>query len=245
MADFSWHSVYYSDLQSPYALLVIPLAFLAWRAAAPAEVARGVVPEASRFVAGLTLFFAIATMIDPMSTGPLLKTEILRDSFAATLIPFFFVLLGDLRVLLLAIGVARPQRSLTQNLTWAMGATLIVPAFAGAGITLAGLIWQDVHSQVLWMLYEFGFLVLCIFLSRGWIPKTLPMGSAQASYLRAVFGFSAAYYALWLIADVFIVVAELDVGWAIRIVPNQLYYSFWVPFAYWRFFSVEPTKADR
>ena len=34
--------------------------------------------------------------------------------------------------------------------------------------------------------------------------------------------------------------AELDLGWGVRIVPNQLYYALWVPFAYWRFFSVSP-----
>jgi hypothetical protein len=49
-----------------------------------------------------------------------------------------------------------------------------------------------------------------------------------------------------LIADLLIVVGGLDLGWAIRIVPNQLYYSFWVPFAYWRFFSIrlEPARGN-
>ena len=28
-----------------------------------------------------------------------------------------------------------------------------------------------------------------------------------------------------------------DVGWALRIVPNQLYYAFFVPVAWWLFFS--------
>ena len=26
MSDFTWHGVYYSDLQSPFALLVVPVA---------------------------------------------------------------------------------------------------------------------------------------------------------------------------------------------------------------------------
>jgi hypothetical protein len=245
VTDFSWHAVYYSDLQSLYALIVIPLAFLAWRAASAPDLARGIVPEASRFVAGLSLFFAVATMIDPLSTGPLVRTEVLRDTLAPTLIPFFFVLLGDLRVLLLAIGVARPDRSLKQNLIWAGGMTLIVPVVTGVGELVVGLLWEEVHSQIRWMIYEFSFLMLSIFLSRSWIPRTLGNSSPAATYLRALFGFSAAYYALWLIADVFIVVAGLDLGWAIRIVPNQLYYAFWVPFAYWRFFSVEPANAER
>ena len=68
MDSFLWHDAYYSDLQSLYALLVAPLAFLAWRAAAPTDHSRAVVPEAARFVSGLTLVFAVATMIDPIST---------------------------------------------------------------------------------------------------------------------------------------------------------------------------------
>lgn len=245
MTDFSWHAVYYSDLQSPYALLVVPLAFLAWRAAVPTDERRAVVPDAARFVAGLTLFFAVATIVDPLSTGPLLRTEALSDTFATTAIPFFFVLLGDLRVLWLAIGVARPERSAGQNFGWAAGTTLLVPAFAGVGYALLHFFVPDVHGQLLWMLYEGGFLALCIFLSRAWVPRTLSAAPERASYVRALLGFSAAYYALWLIADLFIVGAGMDLGWAIRIVPNQLYYAFWVPFAYWRFFSLPVSNAAR
>lgn len=240
MDSFLWHDAYYSDLQSLYALLVAPLAFLAWRAAAPTDHSRAVVPEAARFVSGLTLVFAVATMIDPISTGPLAHSEGINGTFAATLIMFSFVLLGDLRVLLLAIGVARPERTLSQNLRWAAGTTLIVPLVAGASYFLLGQLVDDLHSQALWMLYEAGFLILCIALSRCWIPRVLasaPDFAEKTRFLRAVFGFSAAYYALWLAADVLIVVAELDLGWGIRIVPNQLYYAFWVPFVYARFFS--------
>lgn len=240
---FLWHDAYYSDLQSLYALLVLPLAFLAWRAATPTDHSRAVVPEAARFVSGLTLFFAVATMIDPISTGPLAHSEGIDGTFASTLILFFFVLLGDLRVLLLAIGVARPERSLGQNLGWAAGTTLIVPITAGACYFGLGLFVGDLHSQALWMFYEAGFLILCIVLSRRWIPQIFgsdPSALEKTRYIRALFGFSAAYYALWLAADVLIVVADLDLGWAIRIVPNQLYYAFWVPFAYARFFSADP-----
>jgi hypothetical protein len=246
MTDFSWHAVYTSDLQSLYALLVVPLAFLAWRAAAPTDSTRAVVPDAARFVSGMTLFFAVATMVDPISTGPLLRSEWLEGTIATTLIPFFFVLLGDLRVLLLAIGIARPERDFVRNLYWALGTVLIVPIGAGASYAIAGWIWPELHSQVLWMIYEAGFLALCIFLSRIWLPRALENSTpARLACLRALFGYSAAYYALWLIADLFIVVAQLDLGWAIRIVPNQLYYAFWVPFAYWRFFSVDPANAER
>jgi hypothetical protein len=245
MSEFTWHGVYYSDLQSPYALIVLPLAFLAWRAAVPTRSARAVVPEASRFVAAMTLAFAILTILDPISTGPLLRTEALRDSLATTLIPFFFVLLGDLRVLWLALGVARPERGAAGNLGGALGLCAIVPCVAGAGYAITRWIVPDVHGQLLWMIYEAGFLALCVVLSRVWTPRHLGHAPHSASYVQALFGFSAAYYALWLIADLLIVAGRLDLGWAIRIVPNQLYYAFWVPFAYWRFFSLPLGKAAR
>lgn len=244
MAEFSWQAAYYSPLQSVYALIVVPIAFLAWRAAAPANPTRACVPAAAPFVSGATLVFAVATILDPLSTGILAKQEGIEGTFAATLIMFFFVLLGDFRVLLLAIGVARPERRLGENLGWAAGVTLIVPIFAGLTYALLGFLVDDLHGQVLWMAYEAGFLGLCVALSRRWIPRSLGEDGAaiaKIDYLRALFGYSAAYYALWLGADVLIVAGDLDLGWAVRIVPNQLYYAFWVPFAYARFFSREPS----
>ncbi len=62
----SFQAAYQSDLQSLWALLVAPVAFLAWRAARPTDPTRACVPEASRFVAGLTLCFAGLTMVDPI-----------------------------------------------------------------------------------------------------------------------------------------------------------------------------------
>ena len=240
MNETSWHAFYQSDLQSLYALLVVPFAFLAYRLVVSPQAARAEAPDAARFVAGITLFFAIETMIDPLATGPLLSTTFLGGTIASSLIPFLFVYLGDLRVLLLAIGVARPGRRFRSNLAWAAVGTLIVPIWAGIGFALAGQLWPDVHGQLLWMLYEFGFLALCIVLGRIWVARVLPTDPARAAYLRAIFGYSAVYYALWLGADFIIVVAGLDLGWALRVVPNQLYYAFWVPFAYWRFFSLRP-----
>ena len=51
--------------------------------------------------------------------------------------------------------------------------------------------------------------------------------------LRRVLGYVAVYYALWASADVLILYGGLDVGWLLRVVPNQLYYAFFVPFAWW------------
>ncbi len=240
-----WHGVYYSDLQSPLALVVIPLAFLAWRAASPTDHERAVVPETARFVSLATLAFAVATIVDPIATGPLVRGLEQDGRLGGTLVMFFFVLLGDFRVLLLAAVVGRAERGLSGNLVPALLATAIVPVFAGLLFGACRLLWTDVHGQLLWMIYEFGFFALCLHLSRVEVPRRCADSPARASYLRALFGYSAAYYLLWLFADLLIVVGELDVGWAVRIVPNQLYYAFWVPFAYFRFFSRPLGNASR
>lgn len=235
-----FQAAYQSDLQSLYALLVAPIAFLAWRATRPTEYAGARVPEAGRFVSRLTLCFAVLTMVDPICTGPLNDLPILRGTFGATLVMFFFVLLGDLRVLLLVIGVARPEHALGKQLGWAAAATLIVPIATGVLYGALTLSVDDLHGQWLWMIYEAGFAALCIGLSRRWLPRTLdgdPARAAKSSFLREALAYSAAYYVLWLWADVLIVLGGLDLGWGVRIVPNQLYYALWTPIVYFRFFA--------
>ncbi|MBK7950449.1 MAG: hypothetical protein IPK00_17270 [Deltaproteobacteria bacterium] len=244
MTPFSWHDAYYSELQNLYSLLVVPLAFLAYRLASPADAARAVVPGAARFVARASLVFAALTMLDPIATGPLVASESLRGTAAATLVPFFFVYLGDLRVLLVAFAVARPELPFASTLARAAAATAIVPV--GTGILYATLraFAPEAHGQWLWMIYEAGFLLLCVVAVRRGLSRAGVTGPGRA-FLEALFGYSAAYYALWLAADVLIVGAELDLGWAIRMVPNQLYYAFWVPFVSFRFFSATDAKAPR
>lgn len=245
MSEIDWHAFYYGDLQSLYALWVVPIAFLAYRLVARPDPCRAEVPEAAGFVSVLTLVFAIETLIDPFATGPLLEIEAFSDGFAASLIPFVFVYLGDLRVLLLAIGVAQPECGWKKNLVWAARTTLIVPIAAGGLYALARLFWPDAPMKLLWILYELGFFLLAIYFGRIWVGHRLASEPARAGYLRAIFGYSAAYYALWLGADLLITIGGLDLGWAIRIVPNQLYYAFWTPFAYWLFFSGRSGNTER
>ena len=242
MPEIDWQQAYYGDLQG---VLVAPLAFLAWRLAAAPDPERAVAPETARFVSLLTLVFAVETMIDPIATGPLLKTAAWADGWLARVIPFAFVLLGDWRVLLLALGVGRSARRLGENALAALGLSLVVPVVAGGSYAVAGRIWPDLHGQVLWMLYELGFGLLCVGLARVWVPRVAARDPAVGAFLRAVFGYSAAYYALWLFADLLIVAGGLDLGWAIRMVPNQLYYAFWVPFVYWRFFAAPASAPVR
>jgi hypothetical protein len=98
-----------------------------------------------------------------------------------------------------------------------------------AGSVLAG----PLPEQVLWLIYECAFVALALW----WRVRLIPARRPPAlRFLRVVLAYVAIYYALWGVADA-LILAHRDVGWALRIVPNQLYYAFFVPVVWWLFFS--------
>jgi len=237
VSEFAWGDFYRGDLQSFYALVVVPLAYLAYRIAAAPLGERAVVPAAHPVVSRLLVVFALLTILDPAATGPLIRVLGWSGSFAGTLVMFAFVLLGDLRVFVMLRVIARPEQGLRGSLPWALGMVLVVPVTAGLLHALLDRVIPELHGQWLWILYELGFLLLISVLGRRWVPTVAANDPGQASLLRALCGYSAAYYALWAFADLLIVLGGLDLGWAIRVVPNQLYYAFWVPFVHVRFYA--------
>ncbi len=42
----------------------------------------------------------------------------------------------------------------------------------------------------------------------------------------------AVYNGIWATSDLLILYGGLDAGWLLRVLPNQLYYSFWIPMVY-------------
>jgi hypothetical protein len=113
-----------------------------------------------------------------------------------------------------------------------------VPLFAWAleGVLRRG--WPGLPDQTIWLLYELAFLTLALVWRSVLVPRwTAEQAPRRRSFLRDVLAYAATYYALWASADVLIMVFGVDAGWALRVVPNQLYYSFFVPFVFWRFFS--------
>ena len=73
-----------------------------------------------------------------------------------------------------------------------------------------------------------------MFLRNVWIRAhagSIPAATSQG--LKRILSFVASYYLLWATADVLILGWGLDLGWAVRMLPNQLYYAFFVPFVWW------------
>ncbi len=231
--DF-WHTFYYASWQWPWALLVVPFAYLTYRSAILSP-RGGAAPEHAPFVAGYLLVFAIQTMLDPIATGPLAKA--LGSDTASTLLGLLFVLLGDFRVYLLVFYLVAPAQGLSSAMLRAAGMTALVPIFAYIVNTGLGAALGGVPGQVLWLTHEAAFVAVTLFLARRFVPARLGQDGPRSEFLRAVLGFVAAYYSLWAAADVLILFG-FDEGWAVRLVPNQLYYAFFVPFVHLRFFGL-------
>jgi hypothetical protein len=187
-------------------------------------------PE-KRFLLLYAVAFSAATILDPIATGPLARALEL-PSAAQTALMLFFVLLGDWRVLLAAFALALPPARRERAAAWSAAATFVVPVSAFAIDALLRIRWPALPGQVLWLVYELGFLALALGLRARVLPRLAAgAGPEGLGVARAVLAYAAGYYALWALADA-LILAGFDEGWALRVLPNQLYYAFTVPFVY-------------
>jgi hypothetical protein len=219
----SWHAFYRSDLQSVTLLLIAPALLLGTLLTRGRR--RAATTPAARFVYGYALVFSVGTLVDPIATGPLVRALALPES-AATALGLLFVLLGDFRVFLLVFHLADGARDLRAALRRAALWTPVVPVSAFAISAALRSALGELPDQVLWLVHEVLFVGMAL-----WLRKL----AAHDVRLRRAATYVAVYYVLWAAADVTILFGH-DVGWLLRVLPNQLYYAFWVPFVYvtWR-----------
>lgn len=232
----SWKALYESDAQAVYALWVVPALFLAWLFITPTgRATAGANDPDTRFLRRFAIAFGLETILDPFATGPLLRSLGVQDAPAGTAILLLFVLLGDFRVFLLLQRLSRRARPLGESILRAGLWTLVVPVAAFAVNTALHRAWPELPSQTIWLVYELGFLALALWLRRGGLDAWVdPPDPPRRRALEGIATYAALYYALWALADVLILVLGLDVGWLLRTVPNQLYYAFFLPFAWFQ-----------
>ena len=245
MTVASWQSLYATELQGVWVQWAVPALFLAFLATRERP-AGGIAPRAARFVRAYAIVFALETMLDPFAGGPLLRW--LGLTGAQTAVMVLFVLLGDFRVFLLAFVLAARAgdgRLRVREVAAACGWTLVVPVIAVAGEAAVRAAMIAPPEQSIWIVYEIAFVAMALVWRQVIVPARVPPERApMRAYLRAIWGYAAVYYALWATADL-LIVAGLDAGWALRLVPNQLYYGWYVPFVYWRFFSSRYAPTSR
>ncbi len=200
-----FEAFYASDWQQPVALWIAVLG-----GAAACLARRGLDPSLRRY--GLAL--AVLAGLDAwLTAGNAFGIGALPER-VATIASFCFVYAGDLRYLLLweiatrngAIALSR------RGVARAAVLALIVPLFAQ-------LVAAGHELRVLFLVYELSFCALTLALLR-WHPnaRALP-------WVRAVSRFVLLYYGLWAASDALILATGADAGFALRVVPNLLYYG--------------------
>lgn len=239
MAFSSWEAVYASDWQAVWALWVAPVAFLAFRAHR-GPLKSGVVPQLAPVVDLYCIAFALETLVDPFCTTIVVKSLGWNDTPTATGIGLFFVLLGDWRVFFLLLALSYRRRSWSAVVAGAALLAAAVPSAAFASYSAAeSLLGTKLEPRWLWFAHEVLFALLALAAASLWVPRASGDDAKRARLLRELFLYAAGYYALWASADA-IILAGFNSGFAVRIVPNQLYYAFWVPFVWWRFRGLPP-----
>jgi hypothetical protein len=226
----SWQAFYAGDWQFPFAVMVVPFAFLLYRAIARERRESALDPALAPFVSLWVTVFTLATLLDPIATGPLAKAT--GSHFAEQGLSTLFVVLGDFRVYWLVLRFRTPGQTSGRAAAEALAVSLPAPLLAGLVTLRAG------TGQVMWLTHELASLAIAFALARLALPNEAER-PRHASFVRSVLGFLAAYYGLWAAADV-LILAGIEAGWPVRLVPNQLYYGFFVPFVWWRFFGAQP-----
>jgi hypothetical protein len=240
----SWREFYESDLQSVYALWLVPAFFMLYWLLSRPYGRLGVEPRAASFLNVYAPLFAIETVIDPFVTGPLLRELSVEDPQAA-FCRYAFVLIGDFRVYLLVLFVLDPQRGARHAIVRAVRWTLVAPIAASAAQLALRSRYGLLPPETMGLLHETGFFLLMLFFLARIVPRATDLRRFEVrQYVGALVRFVALYQALWAGADLLIVRFGVDWGWALRSVPNQLYYAFWVPYAYLSFFSPQYAVAN-
>jgi len=155
-----------------------------------------------------------------------------------SLLPLFFVLLGDLRYFMLVEFLTSGPKATSGGTAARMFAwTLAVPLLSSLLMRLLPVSLDT--PRTLFLVYELLFLgVVGI-----WVGILLPRRSRRTTpgtlkVLQRISSFVLAYYALWALADVLILRGTGDFAWGLRTLANALYYGGLLPWVYFQFQTV-------
>ena len=237
MGFASWQAFYESDTQAVYAVVTLPAAFLGYLALRRSSAGPGLSPDHAAFVRRYCIAFAFLTILDPLVTGPLVRALGGPATKAELVLSCFFVLLGDFRIFWLLFRLCGPRVGGAAALE-AAGWTLVVPAVALSLRAVLGVAFPKLPENTIWLVYELCFAALAVALRVWLLPRRMTASfPALRRFAQAVAGYAAVYYALWALSDALILGFGFDAGWALRVVPNQLYYAWYVPLVWLGFFS--------
>lgn len=175
---------------------------------------------------GFLVVFGLEILADCTLTGG--WSPVPPSSTAFTAFVVVFVLLGDLRYLWLMESLRAGGDLERSSLGRAAALSLVVPTVAFGARTLAP---QLFTTRSFFLTYEVLFLGLAA--AHGWRTLRAVRGPDEARWARSLLSFELAQYGLWALADV-VILAGVELGHLLRVVPNAMYYALFLPFVGWR-----------
>jgi hypothetical protein len=181
------------------------------------------------FLYAYLVVFVLEILADATLTGPWSPVPGIRA--LATAVPLVFVILGDARYFVL-VERARAGRLDARAIGVATGFSFLVPIASW----LPQLAWPDAFGDTrrVFLLYEVMFVILAAAM-RAWLPRRLARTGADDDARRWAIRtteFQLAQYGLWTVSDL-LILAGFDAGFALRLVPNAMYYVLFLPFVAW------------
>lgn len=162
--------------------------------------------------------FLVAILADATVTGG--WSPVPLDTTAYTAFSVLFIVLGDLRYFVLAERVTRPREPLWASLRFALPMSLLLPVVTG--IMTRTIPWMA-DTRVLYAVYESAMGVLVLALDRFRFGAR-DVDAETRRWVHEVSLLFAVLYFGWALADV-LLLAHVEWGHLLRIVPNVLYYA--------------------
>lgn len=175
------------------------------------------------FLHGFVALFGFAIAADALASGAL--SPIPPRSALATPIAITFVLLGDFRYFVLLFRYAKGRFG-APELARAVGFALLVPVLSAVVRAVIPSLAEPM--RVTFLTYELMFFALALGLRFVLLPR-LQAPANVLRFLRELTHFELAQYGLWALADI-VILSGVDAGYLLRLVPNAMYYAFFLLF---------------
>lgn len=182
--------------------------------------------------------FAVEIALDAWLTGSI--SPIHAPPELGWVVPVVFVILGDLRYFLVVEACA-PKPVVWRAALVSTGLALIVPVTTQVARAFIRRVHDD--ERVNYLVYELLFFTLAVVFRLVVVPKRTPDSDPERRALaRRVTEFEIVQYGLWACADILILAGLQGPGYALRIVPNVLYY---VGFLFFVWFWARSARSAR
>ena len=179
------------------------------------------------FLYAYLFVFLVIILADANVTGGWSPVPI--DTPLYTALSVVFIILGDFRYFLLAERATRPKASFGAVLAFSVPISLLLPVSTGI-LTRTVDAFSD--TRVLYAAYELTMVVVVLGLDRVRFSARDVDPSVRRWVHEVSLLFGALYFG-WGACDL-LLLAGVELGHGLRIVPNVLYYGALLPFIFWR-----------